>query len=32
MSPTYIALLSLVSVFGGAALGMFVRAVLPRIT
>ena len=30
MSPIHIALLSLVSVFGGAALGMFVRAVLPQ--
>jgi len=30
MSPTYIALLSLVSVLGGAALGMFVRSVLPQ--
>src|SRR5437764_15088128 len=30
MSPTYIALLSLVSVLGGAALGMFVRWVLPQ--
>ncbi|HMH08507.1 MAG TPA: hypothetical protein VK579_17670, partial [Terriglobales bacterium] len=30
MSPIYIALLSLVSVLGGAALGMFVRAVLPQ--
>ena len=30
MSPIYIALLSLGSVLGGAALGMFVRAVLPH--
>ena len=30
MSPIYIALLSLVSVVGGAALGMFARAVLPQ--
>ena len=30
MSPIHIALLSLVSVVGGAALGMFVRAVLPQ--
>ena len=32
MSPVHIALLSLASVLGGAALGMFVRSVLPRIT
>src|SRR4029077_16974953 len=30
MSPIHIALLSLVAVLGGAALGMFVRAVLPQ--
>ena len=30
MSPIYIALVSLVSVLGGAALGMLVRAVLPQ--
>src|SRR5207244_12149474 len=30
MSPIYIALLSLVSVLGGATLGMFVRSVLPQ--
>src|SRR6266576_2683259 len=30
MSPTHIALLSLVSVLSGAALGIFVRAVLPQ--
>src|SRR5256886_7328764 len=30
MSPIQIALLSLVSVLGGAALGMFVRSVLPQ--
>src|SRR5205814_9237231 len=30
MSPVHIALLSLASVLGGAALGMFVRSVLPQ--
>jgi len=30
MSPIHLALVSLVSVFGGAALGMFLRAVLPE--
>jgi hypothetical protein len=30
MSPTHLALFSLVSVFGGAALGIFLRAMLPQ--